>query len=269
VWLEAIGPFRVTKRESPRPGGQPYLPLSDPRALIVHTTEGTSVDGAWNTLNQKGAAPHFIVGENRIVQMRPLSAQAATLVTDSSAGFFANSLGWQVECVGRSLGMVHKLTPPSWEPLVALARWFHEQKDVPLRRPAGWLDNCSDITTSLATNNTRRQSRKALGFRGFLGHLDVPDQDPTWHWDPGALNYSALFRAVEEEIDVAFGSDLIAGSKRFREGKNLPADASPAFAFGYLQEKRIARAAKTPAPAEHSHPDLATGQHVHGPPVEP
>lgn len=276
TWLTTIGPYRAQKRESPRPGGKPYIPLSDPRSLIVHTTEGPSVDGAWNTLNQKGAAPHFIVGENRIVQMRPLDVQAATLVTDADAGFWANALGWQVECVGHAQQSLHKLTASSWNPLAALATYFHERQGVPLRRPDGWRDNCSDITTILASNNTRRQSRKAIGFRGFLGHLDVPNQSPTWHWDPGALDYTALFAEIEEASDVAFGQDQIAGSKAFRAGKPLPPGSPPGFVYGYNLEKRIAVAAANPKPADHEHPpdlhthvDLASERHVHGPPVEP
>jgi len=214
-WVDTIGQFSVQRRESPRPGGQPYIPLTAPRSLVVHTTEGDSVDSAWQTLDAKGAAPHFIVGQLRIVQCRPLDVQAATLVTDSSAGFFANSLGWQVECVGHAEQTVHQLTPATWQPLVALARFMHEQRGIPYDRPEGWRDNCSDITTTLASNNTRRQSRRAIGFRGFLGHLDIPNQAPTWHWDPGALDYSALFDQAQGD-DMAF-AQYRAGIDLFQE----------------------------------------------------
>ena len=223
-WVARIGSFDVQCRESPRPGGQAYIPLSPKRTLIVHTTEGDTVDGAWTTLNSKGAAPHFIIGQGRIVQCRPLDAQAATLVTDSSAGFFANSLGWQVECVGHALGMVHRLTPATWAPLVALARFFNTSFGVPLARPDGWKDDLSDISTMLATNNTRRQSRRAIGFNGFLGHLDIPNQAPTWHWDPGALSYTALFEQVRGDTDMAF-DDYLDG-RDFAWGRAIKNDGS-------------------------------------------
>jgi len=191
IWVDRIGSFDVGRRESKRPGGQPYIPLANPRAFVLHTTEGTTVDGAWQTLNERGSAPHFLVGENRIVQMRPLDVQAATL-RDNGGGWHPNDVGWQVECVGKSLGIVHKLTPSTWEPLVALTSFVAEVLGVPLRRPDGWRDDLSDITTMLATNNTRRQTRIAVTFRGILHHMEIPDQDPTWHWDCGALNNTAL-----------------------------------------------------------------------------
>jgi hypothetical protein len=249
TWLTQMGTYKVTKRESARPEGQAYILLDNPLSLIVHTTQGSTVDGAWNTLNSKGAAPHFIVGENRIVQCRPLTAEAATVHNH-------NNQGWQVECVGYSKATIHKLTPSSWLPLVALAAWFHEERAVPLQRPAGWFDNCSDITTTLASNNTRRLSGKALGFRGFLGHLDIPDQAPTWHWDPGALNYTALFAEIQTGDEDMSTQDMRAGGAAYRNGNPIPAGANADFKYGYNLEKRIAAAAKTPlpgAPAPHEH----------------
>jgi hypothetical protein len=254
TWLTQVGPYKVTKRESARPGGQAYILLDNPRSLIVHTTEGTTVDGAWNTLNSKGAAPHFIVGENRIVQLRPLTAEAATVHNH-------NDQGWQVECVGSAKQTVHKLTPSSWQPLVALAHWFHEEKAVPLQRPAGWFDNCSDIKTTMASDNTRRQSRKALGFRGFLGHLDIPDQAPTWHWDPGALNYTALFAEIQTgDEDVSFaeytdGIDAFWVAFASKGGDpGPPAATKPAeFRKGWGHARRSAANPKPGTPGVHEH----------------
>ena len=217
-WKLTIENYVVERAEGKRPNGQAYIPLTSPKALVIHTTEGTTVDGAVRTLRSKYAAPHFVVGENRIIQMRPLDAEAATLRNH-------NDVGWQVEVVGHSKQGVHKLTPSSWAPLVSLVRFFHKELGVPLARPAGWKDDLSDISTILASDNTRRKSRKALGFRGLIGHLEVPDQSPTWHWDPGALNYTALFREVsEEDDDVAF-TEWIAGWTAHEQGKPKPESA--------------------------------------------
>lgn len=92
----------VEKQEGPRPGGQPFIPLVNPRVLVLHTTEGSTVDGAVSTLRSKFSPPHFVVGEDRIVQMRPLTVQAATL-RDNGGEFRPNSVGWQVEAVGRTI----------------------------------------------------------------------------------------------------------------------------------------------------------------------
>lgn len=185
-WADRIGIYRVEKRESPRPFGQAYLPLDANPSFVIHTTEGSTVDGAWNTLDSKSAAPHFIVGEGRIVQCRPLSAQAAT-VHDHNARFI------QVECVGRSDIKMHRLSPQTWEPLVALTSYIHHTLGVPLRRPDGWTDQLPSGEV-WAANNSRRISRKALTERGVYGHVEVPNQEPTWHWDPGSLDYAELFR---------------------------------------------------------------------------
>jgi hypothetical protein len=216
-WINGrkLGPYTVEKHELPRPSGQAYIPMTHPVAFIIHTTEGSSVAGALSTLGAGFMGPHFVVGEGRIVQTRPLDGEGAT-VHDH------NDIGWQVECVGFSKQTVHDLTPESWGPLVELTRFMHEELGVPLDRPVGWQDNLSDIHTVLATNNTRRQSRKALGFRGVVGHLDVPDQAPTWHWDPGALDYSELFAQASGGGDEMAYADFKAGWKSFQRGEPEP-----------------------------------------------
>lgn len=191
AWVDQIGPYKVERMEGFRPGKQPYLQLVTPRVVIDHSTEGDTVNSAVATLRANFSAPHFVPGEDRIVQMRPGWAQAATVHEH-------NDIAWQVECVGRASQSLHDLTPSTWRPLVALTRWFHEEHGVPYATVAGWRDDLSDITTILATDNTRRRSRKALSHHGFLMHLDIPDQAPTWHWDAGALMFAKLFQEAQE-----------------------------------------------------------------------
>lgn len=194
-WWTRAGEYPIRRKESPRPGGQAYLPLGPARAVILHTTEGPSVEGAWGTLNEKAAAPHFIVGENRIVQCRPLTAQAAT-VHNHNGGFI------QIEAVGYSKLGLHDLTPETFKPLAALADKIHVELDIPLRRPDQWSDKLP--AGVWASNNPRRRSRLALSFHGWVGHIEIPDQEPSWHWDPGSFNYTALFAAArgKEEDDM-------------------------------------------------------------------
>jgi hypothetical protein len=204
-WIDGkqLGRFTVQKHELKRPGGQAYIPLAAPKVLIIHTTEGSTVAGALSTLGANFTGPHFVVGENRIVQTRPLDGEAAT-VHDH------NDIGWQVECVGSAKLAEHRLTPSTWEPLVELVRWVGEQ-GVPLKRPDGWDDQLPPGTW--ANNNPRRQSRKALSFRGLVGHIEIPDQDPSWHWDPGSLDYSELIaQATGTGDDDMAMDDYIAGS---------------------------------------------------------
>jgi N-acetylmuramoyl-L-alanine amidase len=196
---ELAGPegrsYKVEKEEGPRPDGQPYHPLANPRAMVLHTTEGSTVSGAVATLRSNSDAPHFVVGEDRIVQMRPLTAQAATL-RDNGGDFHPNSVGWQVESVGFAKQTPHRLTPATLRPLVAVAAFALEELGVPLLRPDGWRDDLKDITTIMATDNTRRKSRKAATFKGWVMHLEIPEQQDTWHWDAGAFDFAAFFEMV-------------------------------------------------------------------------
>jgi N-acetylmuramoyl-L-alanine amidase len=174
---------------------------------VVHTTEGSTVKGAIDVLRSNSDGANWVIGEGRIIQGRPIGAQGASLRQH-------NDVGQQVECVGHAKEKLHRLTADTWEPLIALTAFLHEEFGMPLRRPEGWADDCSDITTILATNNTRRLSRKALGFRGLLGHLDIPDQAKTWHWDPGALDYTAL-------IDEAGGGMQLSDKIKIAEDEEL------------------------------------------------
>ena len=228
----------MEKLESPRPGGQAYLPLLKNPSFCIHTTEGSTVNGAWYTLNQKGAAPHFIIGENRIVQTRPLNVQGATLRAH-------NERFIQVECVGHAQLGLHRLTPESWNPLVALTGFVHESIGVPLTRPAAWTDALGP--GPWAIDNARRKQGYALTKRGVFGHIDVPDQGPTWHWDPGSLDYTALFAEATKEVADVTGDDLLQGINAFLKGEE-PTEEGPA--------RKVWRAltkASQPQPASQSH----------------
>jgi hypothetical protein len=192
-WIDGrrLGGIRVERAEGRRPGGQAYLPLAGRRGLCMHTTEGDTVDGAVSVLRSNFSAPHFVTGQGRIVQMRPLDAQAATLRAH-------NDLYWQVECVERSRQGLWLFKESTLKPTVALMLFFRDDLGVPMRTVDGWRDDLRDITTILATDNTRRRSRKALDHRGVLMHLDVPDQGPSWHWDCGAQRWARVFELVQE-----------------------------------------------------------------------
>lgn len=249
-WVSRIGEYVVERQEGKRPGGQAYRPLTNPHGLCVHTTEGWTVAGAVSTLRKNYSAPHFVVGENKIVQMRPLDAEGATLRAH-------NDLYWQVECVGHSKQSLHSLTPDTWKPLVALLSYMHEVHGVKLARPNGWRDDLKDIKTILATDNTRRKQRTALTFHGLVGHMEVPDQGPTWHWDPGALDYSALIAdatptpAPPEDTDMEF-KEWIKGWQAHENGEPKPSD--PGFARrGWVDRDQIVRSIASSALQDHKH----------------
>ena len=88
--------------------------------------------------------------------------------------------------------------PPTLEPLLALFDFLKIQ--VPLRRPAQWHDDMSDCPMPWAADNARRKSRIALSFDGWVGHIEVPDQAPTWHYDPGAYAWARAFAMMGDDM---------------------------------------------------------------------
>lgn len=269
-WTQRVGSYEVQERESRRPGGQAYIPLGDAYQVVLHTTEGTSVDGAWNTLNSNGSAPHFLVGEGRIVQMRPLDVQAATLRDNASDPGHPNEGRIQIEAVFRvgDIGLrPHRMVPGTFGPLVHLARYLKDELGIPLARPGGWPDDLrqDDPGGVWAGNNSRRKSRRADGFRGWVGHIEIPDQSPTWHWDPGSFEYAALFEAAEvlggegdemtpeqrEKLNTLYA--FYRGVEAFNKGNEPDLTQKPVpFRQGYRLAKRAASCTCQPAAPEGS-----------------
>lgn len=257
AWIDSIGGIRVERMEGPRPGGQAYLYLklsTDTARVIWHTTEGSSVEGAVARLREQFSAPHFVIGPDRIVQMRPLWAQAATVRGD-------NSNAWQVEVVGFS-----KTTPwlpeaPTRRPFVALLRFFNDRLGVPLARPDGWKDDCSDIEGVWATEgNSRRRSGRATTFRGHVMHLEWPGNT---HWDQGAIRWSDLLEEARDDMTDAERERLataLENSKKavaivnavedFLEGTPPPDTASIERKRTY---KALVEAGSKPKPGAHDH----------------
>lgn len=232
-WVDKIGDFKVEK--IPVNSGSV---LSANPSFCIHTTEGPTYADAIGTIKSTGYAPHFTIGDGRIAQMRALSQQGAALRAH-------NDRFIQVECVGFSSLAVYNLTPGTWEPLVALTRFLHDTLRIPLYRPPTWPDLLGSFP---ASNNSRRQDGYALTRRGVYGHVDIPDQSPTWHWDPGSLNYTALFEAVQGD-EMAY-ADFKEGATLYKNGKNLPAKANEDVTFGYNLAKR---GAELPDTSGHVH----------------
>lgn len=183
----------VEKRELPRSKGRPYYPNIGDLNVVLHTTEGSSVAGALSALATNNAASHFLVGEGRILQLRPLAAQAGSLRLNPPHN--PNNGCIQIEAVGFSQTHLWLPDDDTLQPLVALAAWLQRNLGIPFQRPAGFLDDMSDCPLPWAANNARRQ-RLAIIWpwtRGWLGHIDVPWQQPSYHWDPGHLNWTKLF----------------------------------------------------------------------------
>lgn len=195
-WVDQIGDFAVERKPIPRVGNKPLLMIDHPMIGVLHTTEGPTIGGAFATLLASHSAPHFIAGNNRIMQCRPLTAQGAALkvVGAEVPNKFA---AIQIEMVGFS--KKEPWLPPnsSLLPVRAIMKWAAASTlDIPLRRPSDqWPDDCSDMpkNTWATSTNARRKSGLWPRQKGWFMHLEVPKNV---HWDCGAINWTEIFAGL-------------------------------------------------------------------------
>lgn len=189
-WVSRIGDFVVERKEIRRPGNKPYFNNSHTMVGVLHTTEGTTVDGAFSTLAANHSAPHFIIGQNRIVQCRPVTVQGAAL--KGSANTHA---ALQIELVAHSKDTPWMPVEGSLRPLIVTLRWAAgDPLDIPLQRPVeGWLDDCSDVKKPWAVTTNRRRLANDVWpkAKGWYMHMEVPGND---HWDCGALRFREILQ---------------------------------------------------------------------------
>jgi hypothetical protein len=196
-WVEGdIFGFTAEQDLIPRPGGKALIKMPWTGKGVLHTTEGMSLKVALATLHAKHAAPHFTLGENRIVQNRPLGFQSAALIDPG------NRLAYvQIETVSYTGGSkdYNHHAMDSWQmvdstrlPLIALMAFLDREGIVPLKRAYPWPDDCKDIKGIWATTgNSRRQSGhyNDPALKGWFYHLEVPNNS---HYDCGGLRFAEL-----------------------------------------------------------------------------
>jgi hypothetical protein len=197
----------VVKEECPRTGGRPYELASQSGAVVVHTVEGTNLKATLDRFREKGSAPIFVPGDGKIYQTRPVWAKTGTLRANPP-----HDPNFQAQL---QMEMLYKLpmdgnkplphVPPQgvFLPVAAIFAFCYRYLKIPFTRPSpGWADDGSDFGhTVWATNNIRRQEvvkKNLWPWRGFGGHLEVPWQQDTWHFDPGAFEYQKVFEAAKQ-----------------------------------------------------------------------
>lgn len=206
--------FKVEKREMARSGGRPYAKHStDKLNIVLHTTEGSTLAGALSTF---AASPnnssHFVVGQGRIVQLRPLNAQGGALRANSPHN--PNDGAIQIENVGFSKETLWIPDDGVLKPLAGLLAYLSVNLNVPLSVPNDWPDDCSDIKTILSSNNTRRKAAEKTypAPQGVWMHLEIPWQQSSWHWDMGKVQRSVILQQAKELADqLAAGASPAGG----------------------------------------------------------
>lgn len=212
--------FKVEKRLIPRPGGKKLFFNSHTQIGVLHTTESSSVEAAFKALSKSHSAPHFITGEGRILQCRPLTAQGAALV--GSGPCMANAqAAIQIEMTAfTGGGKDSSKTTDLWLPkesvllptVAILAFCAGNGIDIPLQVPNDkWKDDASDMPLPWAAGPTPKKPKAKMNTRriaaaagdwpklkGWWMHVEVPCQGPTWHHDCGRLRRRDMLRMALE-----------------------------------------------------------------------
>lgn len=187
-WLTKAGDFTVEHI-----GGIPHFPQSvldgAPRAGVLHTTEGDSIEGAMSVFKTH-FAPHFVVGKDakgvvHVQQLVPVGFIGAALVTHNNLAIV------QVEMVGFSKETIWFPDAKTATALAGLMAACRDEYGIPLSHP--WPDGVYGKATASDPHRNGGQFGKDAGW---FGHGDVPAPDS--HWDPGALQWSRAFAMAAE-----------------------------------------------------------------------
>lgn len=164
--------------------------------LVLHTTEGRSMDSALWAYRANNSWPHATVDPKtrRRVQHLPVyrparslanrrggveTNRAPTVVQVEIMGFSRETHNWpdeDLEWLGREV--VGPLCRAGGVPIQTTLEFYGAG--------AGWV---------LASANARQRlsSEAWLNYTGVLGHQHAPEND---HWDPGALNIGRVLAAA-------------------------------------------------------------------------
>src|ERR1700722_10871634 len=134
-WLQKAGDFQVQHI-----GGIPHFPqsvnLGWPRAGVLHTTEGSTIEGAMSVFKTH-FAPHFVLGKSEsgkvvVYQLVPIGFIGAALVTHNNRAIV------QVEMVGFSKETAWFPDDETAAALAGLMASCRDEYGIPLSRP--WPD---------------------------------------------------------------------------------------------------------------------------------
>jgi hypothetical protein len=163
------GPYERRRRNNP--------------LLCLHTTETSGY------VENLRFPSEFQVGEGIIGQHRPLWARGSA-VDERDHDLL------QIEIVGSS--RLDRWLPKesSLTPLVALMALLHRRDLVAtaLRRPERWPIRLDRLPAAVETYYRRRE---VWDEPHVYGHVEIPGDE---HWDPGSLDYPALFAMVRDVL---------------------------------------------------------------------
>lgn len=161
------------------------------RKFLVHTTEGTTLESAFDTVKAKRSAPHFILevknGQRRLVQCIPIDHASRGLEHPSGTPETNHANCIQVEVVGFTDGKLAKklghpeLHVPHWAPEVykylhLLMQWTNRHFGVPMEAHHPFIGQ---------PRYARLSGQAFVDAVGLVGHCHAANNS---HTDPGPLH---------------------------------------------------------------------------------
>lgn len=171
-----------------------------PKKLVIHTTEGYSLEAAESAYKAKGVTPQFTVC---FVTRR----WAQHIDTDSGGSAMRNESGGvqtnrdgavQVEIVGFA-AYTQDISDDDLRWLGGIIRLICEREGIDVHRHPKFVGTEAG---TIATNTAPQRMSYADwdNFNGVCGHQHVPENH---HWDPGRFPYERMLALTEGEDDMA------------------------------------------------------------------
>lgn len=171
----------------------PVLPGSK-WSLLLHTTEGGTVDGAISALRSANAWSHFIYDPktDRLVQCVSMNRAARSLRSGGNFGKTNAARVIQVEIVGRA----HET--PFWpreynERLGRMIRRIANVVPFDVSMPVTFYGDRSGFTVASETARQRMSWFDWYRFDAICGHQHAPKNH---HWDPGEIQVGQILAAA-------------------------------------------------------------------------
>lgn len=170
------------------------------RKLLLHSTEGTTIEGAVAAYRARNVWPHITVDcpERRVVEHLPLEVAGRSL-RNEPGGVETNRAGAvlvQIEMVGfagtpESIGSSADLDWFGREVVAPIAALT----GIPLTTGVRWVAYPSSYGEGAAQ---RVPAALWAGLSGLVGHQHAPEND---HGDPGALDVDRILDAANDPLE--------------------------------------------------------------------
>lgn len=167
---------------------------------VLHTTEGSTAEGAIGAFNANNSWPHWLVDFNGIVWQFIDSNRAGRALRNLAGGVETNREPvWQIEIVGFA-ARPESMTIKQRDALRKLMRWVEATHGVLPKTPP------LPFASRYGQPGTRMGPSMWKSYSGWCGHSHVPENN---HWDPGMIDLVSLLPSPTIEVSPMFNPPIV------------------------------------------------------------